>query len=52
LERPAASCWIARTIFFKSVSVMPGTYAVTVSRPRRYQEQHPSRTTNSSLRAL
>jgi hypothetical protein len=24
-ERPAASCCIARTIFFRSLSVMPGT---------------------------
>ncbi|QIP08537.1 hypothetical protein [Bradyrhizobium symbiodeficiens] len=24
-DRPAASCWIASTIFFRSVSVMPGT---------------------------
>lgn len=24
-DLPAASCWIASTIFFKSVSVMPGT---------------------------
>jgi len=24
-DLPAASCWIARTIFFRSVSVMPGT---------------------------
>ncbi|QOG22037.1 hypothetical protein [Bradyrhizobium sp. SEMIA] len=24
-DLPAASCWIASTIFFRSVSVMPGT---------------------------
>ncbi|WP_155809565.1 hypothetical protein [Bradyrhizobium sp. URHA0013] len=24
-DLPAASCWIARTIFLRSVSVMPGT---------------------------
>ncbi|WP_441237487.1 hypothetical protein [Bradyrhizobium sp. 930_D9_N1_4] len=24
-DRPAASCWIASTIFFRSVSVIPGT---------------------------
>jgi hypothetical protein len=25
LDRPAANCWIARTIFFGSVSEIPGT---------------------------
>jgi hypothetical protein len=28
LDRPAASCCRASTIFFRSVSVMPGTKAV------------------------
>jgi hypothetical protein len=28
-DLPAASCWIERTIFFRSVSVIPGVYAVT-----------------------
>ena len=37
-DRPAANCWIASTIFFRSVSVMPGTNAVKACRPSLHQE--------------